>query len=77
MPCELCLLLPRNVRTTKRHERLQQVGLTKRIARPGRAKAAWITHHVCEICETEWRHVDDPLNLNAGWTIQRMAEVYT
>ena len=74
MPCELCSSLPRNVRTLKSHERLRQIGMTQRIARPGRGKAAWITQHVCEVCETEWRHVDDPCDHRAGWSVLRVPE---
>jgi hypothetical protein len=54
---------------------LRQVGVTQRIARPGKAKAIWVTQHVCDICETEWRHVDDPVNPWVGWSIERSAEL--
>src|SRR5690606_20003817 len=70
MRCELCRALPRDARTTRRHERLRQVGLTQRIARPGHGKAAWVTFHVCEVCATQWRHVDDPGNQHAGWSVE-------
>lgn len=79
MPCELCISLPLNTRTVKRHERLQQVGLTRRISRPGRAKTVWLTTHRCELCETLWLHTDDPCDPHAGWspglTEQRAAEL--
>ncbi len=71
MPCNLCKMLPQHVRSDKRHERLQQVGLTERISRTGKARAAWITYYICEICETQWQHVDDPLNTMAGWSVQK------
>lgn len=71
MPCSLCKALPQHVRSNKRHERLQQVGLTERISKAGRTKAAWITYYVCETCETKWRHVDDPANARAGWSVQK------
>jgi hypothetical protein len=74
MLCILCTTLPQNMRTSRRHEHLQQIGITERISRPGKAKAAWITRHVCEICETEWRHVDDPVDPYAGWSIERIVE---
>jgi hypothetical protein len=67
--------MPRNLRTSKRHERLQQIGITQRIARPGKAKAVWITYHLCEICETQWRHVDDPEDPCVGWSVEKEAEV--
>lgn len=70
MPCKLCISMPQNIRTNKRHERLLQVGLTQRISRPGRAKAVWLTHHQCELCETRWLHVDDPSDPQAGWSIE-------
>lgn len=73
MTCELCNALPRNVRTVKRHERLRQIGLTQRIARSGHGKAAWVTFHVCDLCTTYWRHVDDPADAQAGWTVERAA----
>jgi hypothetical protein len=73
MTCELCNSLPRGVRTSKRHERLRQVGLTQRVARPGHAKAAWVTFHVCDLCATQWRHVDDPCDAHAGWSVGRPA----
>jgi hypothetical protein len=69
MPCDLCKTLPQNIRSNKQHERLNQVGLTERISKTGKTRAAWVTYYVCEICETEWRHVDDPANPNAGWSI--------
>lgn len=75
MACKLCNALPRNMRTDKRHERLQQTGLTERVARPGKSKAAWITFHVCELCDTEWRHVDDPTDPRAGWSMERSSEL--
>lgn len=75
MPCNLCASLPQNVRTNRRHERLRQIGITERISRPGKAKAIWVTHHVCEICETEWRHVDDPYNPRAGWSMEGVPEL--
>jgi len=74
MPCELCISMPQNTRTSKRHERLQQVGLTRRISRPGRAKAVWLTTHRCELCETVWLHTDDPCDAQAGWSIERTEE---
>ncbi len=70
MTCKLCLSMPQNVRTNKCHERLRQIGMTQRILRPGRAKAIWVTRHICEVCETEWRHVDDPADPGAGWSIE-------
>lgn len=70
MYCELCNSLPQDTRTAKRHERLRQIGLTQRIARPGHSKAAWVTYHVCDVCATHWRHVDDPANLHAGWSVE-------
>lgn len=71
MPCNLCKMLPQHIRSDKRHERLQQVGLTERISRAGKSKAAWVTYYVCEICETKWQHVDDPSNTSAGWSVQK------
>lgn len=71
MICHLCASMPLNVRTNRRHERLQQIGVTRRIARGSKAKAIWVTEHMCEICATEWRHVDDPCNPRAGWSQQR------
>lgn len=71
MTCDLCASMPLNMRTNKRHERLQQIGMTRRIARPGKAKAAWVTEHVCDACGTEWRHVDDPYDTRAGWSVCR------
>lgn len=71
MPCNLCKMLPQHVRSDKRHERLQQVGLTERVSRAGKTKAAWITYYVCEICGTKWQHVDDPANTMAGWSVQK------
>lgn len=71
MLCTLCKALPQNVPTDKRHERLQQVGLTERIPKEGKTKAAWITYYVCEVCDTKWRHIDDPANIRAGWSVQK------
>lgn len=68
MTCELCDSLPRNVRTDRRHERLRQIGLTQRIARSGHGKAVWVTYHVCDLCATQWCHVDDPCDPHAGWS---------
>lgn len=76
MTCELCDSLPRNVRTSKRHERLRQIGLTQRIARSGHAKAAWVTYHVCDLCSTHWRHIDDPCDRHAGWSQQGPTLLY-
>jgi hypothetical protein len=74
MQCLLCASLPVNLRTSRSHEYLKQVGVTERIARPGKGKAAWITHHVCSVCETEWRHVDDPYDKKAGWSLERILQ---
>lgn len=76
MTCELCNALPQHVRTLRSHEHLRQIGVTQRIARPGRGKAAWITEYVCELCETEWQHVDDPCDRHAGWSILRVPEYF-
>ncbi|NEX61737.1 hypothetical protein [Noviherbaspirillum galbum] len=53
------------------HEHLVQIGLTQRIARPGKGKAAWITHYACSQCHTEWKHTDDPYDRAAGWSIDK------
>lgn len=71
MSCSLCKALPQHVRSNKRHERLQQVGLTERVSKAGKTKAAWITYYVCDICETKWRHIDDPTNTSAGWSVHK------
>lgn len=76
MICALCNSMPQNVRTDKRHERLRQIGVTQRISRPGKAKAIWVTQHVCDVCDTEWRHVDDPANPCIGWSVERIAELW-
>lgn len=73
MMCELCSSLARNDRVREPHERLRQVGLTQRIARHGRGKAAWVTFHVCDQCATQWCHVDDPRNPRAGWSVEQAA----
>lgn len=70
MTCDLCNSLPQNTRTQKRHERLRQIGTTERIARDAHAKACWVTFHQCDICHTQWRHVDDPCDLQAGWSVE-------
>lgn len=75
MLCNRCTSILKNLQTSRRHERMQQVGLTERVSRPGRAKPAWITLHMCDICETEWRHVDDPLDPEAGWSIESVPEM--
>jgi hypothetical protein len=63
--------MQQNVRTNRRHERLEQIGLTERIVRSRYAKPVWVTHHVCKICDTLWRHVDDPGNPHVGWSIEK------
>jgi hypothetical protein len=68
MSCTCCRTLACNPGSPRAHENLKQVGLTQRVARPGRVKAAWVIHHLCTTCKTLWRHVDDPLNPSAGWT---------
>jgi hypothetical protein len=76
MTCDLCTALSHNTHTYRRHERLLQTGVTRRLARPGKGKAAWLTFHTCETCGTDWRHLDDPANPDnphAGWTIERSA----
>jgi hypothetical protein len=74
MECTLCASLPINTRTSRSHEYLRQVGTTQRIARAGKGKAAWITHHVCTVCNTGWRHVDDPYDKLAGWSTEHVPE---
>lgn len=73
MPCELCEALPQNVRTSKRHERLRQTGITQRCAGAGK-KAAWVTQHVCDLCQTSWQHTDDPADPGTGWSVEKIAE---
>lgn len=70
MSCDLCNCIPHNIRTSKRHERLRQIGTTERISRGTKTKAVWITQYVCDICSTHWRHVDDPGNVNVGWSLE-------
>jgi hypothetical protein len=67
----MCKALPKHVTSDKRHERLQQIGVTERVPNAGKTKAAWITYYMCEICETKWRHVDNPANTHAGWSIEK------
>jgi hypothetical protein len=71
MLCRLCEALPQHTRTNKDHEHLHQVGLTERISKPGKIKAAWLTHYVCAICNTRWQHIDDPADATAGWSIEQ------
>jgi hypothetical protein len=71
MLCNLCKTLPKHVTSEKRHERLQQTGITERIRNPGKIKAAWITYYTCEICETKWRHIDDPAQTHNGWSVEQ------
>ena len=75
MLCNLCLLVEQNVRSNKRHERLRQIGLTERILHPGRSKAVWVTRHLCEICETTWRHVDNANDPCAGWSVEETPQL--
>jgi hypothetical protein len=75
MICNLCSSVKQNVRSNKRHERLQQIGLTERISHAIRAKAIWVTRHRCEICEAEWRHVDDANDPCAGWSLERTPQL--
>jgi hypothetical protein len=76
MLCDLCNTLRLRSVAAAGHERLNQVGWTRRIARPGRRKAAWLTEHECADCKARWQHVDDPLNPEAGWSMEEemMAE---
>lgn len=70
MICTLCNALRRRGAAAAGHERLNQVGWTRRIARPGRRKAAWLTLHECAECQARWQHLDDPLNPLAGWSLE-------